>query len=175
MIQQCCGKSLSQTPKEARAAFFLFSSPPPWKCCEFRRRYSVCYLGDAERTRRPVIQSILTFSNVRGTCYGWLQKCQISSCQHITQSEKLCKVAAARQRRQQWRRPTSLSASSSTSVSWSLRSCPSQTEECINCSAKFPSVFADDFPRGLSEACFFFFLFFFFPPSLFSLSFFCLF
>lgn len=118
------------------------------------------------RTRRPVIQSILTFSNVQGTCCGWLQKCQISQCQHITQSEELWWW----RRRQQWRRPTSLSASSSTSVSWSLRSCPSQTEECINCSAEFPSVFADDFPRGLFEACFFFF--FFFPPSLFSF-FFC--
>lgn len=38
---------------------------------------------------------------------------------------------------------------SSTSVSQSLRSCPSQMEECINRSAEFLSIFMDDFPRGL--------------------------
>lgn len=27
---------------------------------------------------------------------------------------------------------------------------PAKTEECINCSAEFPSIFVDDFPRGLS-------------------------
>lgn len=26
---------------------------------------------------------------------------------------------------------------------------PAKTEECINCTAEFPSVFVDDFPRGL--------------------------
>lgn len=46
--------------------------------------------------------------------------------------------------RQRQRRPSS----PPDSVSWSLRSSPSQTEECINCFAEFLSVFMDNFPCG---------------------------
>lgn len=46
--------------------------------------------------------------------------------------------------RQRQRRPSS----PPDSVSWSLRSSPSQTEERINCFAEFLSDCMDNFPRG---------------------------
>lgn len=47
-------------------------------------------------------------------------------------------------RRRWWRRVIS----PSDSFSWSPRSRPSKKGECINCFAKFLSVYIDDFPRG---------------------------
>lgn len=129
----------------------LFSPRVLW----IREVTSCLLFENAATISSPDVQSNVPLSNIQEACYGCLQNAQYASANTLSTVRNCAKWW-----RQQWRRPRSLSASFSTSVSWSLRSCPSQTEECINCSAEFPSVFVDDFPRGLSEGCFFFLLFF---------------
>lgn len=155
MIQQLCGKLLNQTKKRGHASP---SSPP--ECYEFGKWHLVCYL---RRPRRYPAQMF----NQTGYCLT-LKRPVVDACK---MPNMLVPIHSAR-----WEIVRSDGGSNggglvpvplpfSTSVSWSLRSCPIQTEECINCSAEFPSVFVDDFPRGLTEGCFFFFSFFFFPTS----------
>lgn len=68
-------------------------------------------------------------------------KCPICCCQSVKPNTSSNCTKWCRRRR---RRARFLSDS----FSWSLRSHPSQTEECINCFAEFLSVYIDDFPRG---------------------------
>lgn len=72
----------------------------------------------------------------------WMpEKCPMCCCQtgKLSTSSNCTKWHRQRQKRP---------SSPPDGVSWSLRSSPSQTEECINCFAEFLSVFMDNFPHG---------------------------
>lgn len=127
-----------------------FFSPP--ECYEFRKWHPVCYF---RRPRRYPTQMF----NQTGYCLT-LKRPVVHACKMpnmlVPKHSAWCEIVRS-DGGSNGGGLVLVPLPFSTSVSWSLRSCPIQTEKCINCSAEFPSVFVDDFPRGLTEGCFFFF------------------